>query len=167
MMRVCLFVALGAMFASAAAAQHEHAHHAHGHAMSDKPEVITRCTQGSFIDSINIVHASVRAIEHSQLSDDAAGNTRSSSDAVAPKNLKIVQNELQSILSMSLARVAAEAKCQQALEASFKASYLKILSSAERLATTNDFAPHVIRRAKSAKAAVNALRESTRADNAD
>ncbi len=128
----------------------QHSHHAktaqsqsaeqsaeQGHAMhSERPSVITRCTQGSFVEAINTLNGASKANLLLQQSNDA--------NAIAARK------EVQALAVIALGRANAEAHCAKGLDASYQESYRKVLQNALNQARAGNLPERAIAQAESA-----------------
>jgi uncharacterized protein involved in copper resistance len=91
---------------------HEDMDHADMH-HAERPKVIERCTQGSFIGAINSMHAATKALgQIAKTKGDAA---------------RSVEAELVSILKIAAERADAESSCAKTLEFGYDEHYRKVV----------------------------------------
>jgi hypothetical protein len=121
--------------------------HQHEHMATEKPQVIVRCTQGSFIEAINTVNAGVKALENLQRVELGAH----------PSHIEIAKAELRSIVHIALGRISAEAVCTENLEASFKESYRLVLMRAKQQSQAGVLSKQSLKRVDAALAALKAM----------
>jgi hypothetical protein len=115
----------------------EHAMHA------VRPEVITRCTQGSYIGAINSAHAATKALELLKRSTD--------------KQARQASSEVASMLAIALERSDAESSCLQGLAFGYDEFYARVLTQSLAVAKAHGLPPKAIAHAQAALKAIEAL----------